>query len=152
MEGHVKTLDRGMISHFDKLKNMVWDGFYDDFMVLKDYNQEHGIQLADQFLIVAARLVSPAFTHPLNKLPPRQQAQSPSPAGDDNVSSPSPGGRHNQMDLLEHHSIRSLHNKGYGLGDCCEDKHVAGDIAAIGTLQKSKWRTMHFSASEKKHF
>jgi hypothetical protein len=49
----------------------------------------------------------------------------------------------------KHHSIQSLFDEWYGLGDFL-DKPVVGGIAALETRYKSKWHN-HFSASEKKH-
>jgi hypothetical protein len=110
MEGHVKTLDHGMISCFDKLETMVQAGFRGGCSALQDYNQECGVQLADQ------RLILPGYTPHLNKLPPRRQAQQSSHTGDDHVASSSPGARHHKM-VIKHHFIQLLWNKWDGLGE-----------------------------------
>lgn len=147
MEGHMKAQDRGMNSRFDKFETMVRDSL----TALQNYTRERDNQLADYHVMMAARLVSP------NQFPRRQLPRT-SPAADDSDVTPcpprSPGGaataaRHHRM-ILKHHSIQSLWNEWYGLEDF-QDKPVAGGIAVIETLYKSKWRK-HFSGSEKKHF
>jgi hypothetical protein len=60
MEGHVKTLDHGMISCFDKLETVVQNGFRAGFADPHEYNQDRDVQLADHLLMMAARLVLPA--------------------------------------------------------------------------------------------
>ena len=144
MEGHVKSLDRGMISRFDKLEIMVQDSF----KALQDYNRERDDRLADHHLMMAARLVSPGSTFTLANKSRRQAQESPTSDDDDAESSPSPTKNHRMV--LKHHSIRSLWNEWYGLGEY-EGKPMVGGISAIETLKKSKWR-IHFSSSEKKQF
>jgi hypothetical protein len=43
MEGHVKKLDLGMISCFDKLETMAQDGFRAGLMDLQEHNQGYNI-------------------------------------------------------------------------------------------------------------
>jgi hypothetical protein len=56
MEGHVKRLDRGMSSRFDKLET----SFQDSFNNLQEYNQGRNLQHAENLRMMAARLDSPA--------------------------------------------------------------------------------------------
>jgi hypothetical protein len=152
LEGHVKTLNRGVTSSFDQLKTMVQDGFQAGFTALHEYNRERDSQLAARLHTMAEGLALPSPSIGAGApFPPRrrqqQQQESPSPAGD--VTPPSPGPRHHRM-VLKHHSIESLWNEWYGLGEF-EGKPVVGGIDAIERHDKSKWRK-HFSMSEKKHF
>jgi hypothetical protein len=148
-DGHVKALDRKIVSGFEKLDDKV-DALADHFTDLQAYNRERDLELADTLRSIAARLGTPAGS---TLSPPRttrpQQVQSPSRGGDQQPS-PSPDGARRHRMVAKHHSIQSLWDEWHGLGDFL-DKPVVGGIAAIETLYKSKWRT-HFSSSEKKHF
>jgi hypothetical protein len=149
MEGHVKTLSRGMNSGKEQLKTMV-QGVQDGFKSQADYNRGRDSNLSNVLLTMAAGFRPAASSTSTSTFPPpnqQERQQSPSPAGD--VTSPSPGPRNHRM-VLKHHSIQSLWNEWYGLGDW-EGKPVVGGIAAMERHEKSKWRK-HFSMSEKKHF
>ena len=156
MDGTLKTLDRKIVSGFEKLDTKV-DGMADHFNYLQANNRERDGNYADLLRTLAARLRAGDGSSPLPFSPPTRpqqqvQQQSPSRVGD-NQPPPSPAdaasGRRHRM-VPKHHSIQSLFDEWYGLGDSL-DKPVVGGIAALETRYKSKWRN-HFSASEKKLF
>jgi hypothetical protein len=159
MDGTLKTLDRKIVSGFEKLDTIDTkvDGLADHFNYLQANNRERGCNYADHLRTLAARLragdgSSPPPISPQTRPQQQQvQQQSPSRVGD-NQPPPSPAdaasGRRHQM-VPKHHSIQLLFDEWYGLGDSL-DKPVVGGIAALETRYKSKWRN-HFSASEKKH-
>jgi hypothetical protein len=77
MDGTVKTLDRKIVSGFNKLDTKV-DGLADHFTDLERYNQERDAKLADNLQAVAARLGTPVGSPPLFSSPRRpQQVQLP---------------------------------------------------------------------------
>ncbi len=159
MDGTLKTLDRKIVSGFEKLDTIDTkvDGLADHFNYLQANNRERDGNYADHLRTLAARLRAgdgsspPPFSPPTR---PQQQVQQQSPSRvGDNQPPPSPAdaasGRRHRM-VPKHHSIQSLFDEWYGLGDSL-DKPVVGGIAALETRYKSKWRN-HFSASEKKLF
>jgi hypothetical protein len=159
MDGTLKTLDRKIVSGFEKLDTIDTkvDGLADHFNYLQANNRERDGNYADHLRTLAARLRTgdgsspPPFSPPTRPQQQQVQQQSPSCVGD-NQPPPSPpnaaSGRRHRM-VPKHHSIQSLFDEWYGLGDSL-DKPVVGGIA-LKTRYKSKWRN-HFSASEKIHF
>jgi hypothetical protein len=148
MDGTVKTLDRNVVSGFEKLGTKV-DGLVDLFTDLQADNRERDAKLADSLRTLAERLGTPAHSTPPFSPPTRRQqrVQSPSPDGD---NQPSADAARGHRMVPKHHSIQSFWNEWYGLEDC-KDKPVVGGIAAMERQHKSKWRK-HFSPSETKHF
>jgi hypothetical protein len=159
MDGTLKTLDRKIVSGFDKLDtidNKV-DGLADHFNYLQANNRERDGNCADHLRTLAARLRAGDGSSPPPLSPPtrpqqQQVQQSPNRVGD-NQPPPSPAdaasGRRHRM-VPKHHSIQLLFDEWYGLGDSL-DKPVIGGISALETRYKSKWCN-HFLASEKKNF
>jgi hypothetical protein len=146
MEGTVNTLDRNVVSGFEKLGTKV-NGLADLFTDLQANNRERDAKLADSLRTLAERLGTPAESTPPFSPPTRRQQQVQSPTrGGDNQPSAADAARGHRM-VPKHHSIQSLWNEWYGLEDC-QDKPVVGGIAAMERQQKSKWRKLFFTVPD----
>jgi hypothetical protein len=137
MDGTLKTLDRKVVSGFQKLDTIDTkvDGLVDHFNYLQGNNQERDGNYADHLRTLAARLRAGDGSFPPPFSPPTRQQQqvqqSPSRVGD-NQPPPSPADaasdRRHRM-VPKHHLIQSLFGEWYGLGDSLY-KPVVGGIAA----------------------
>jgi hypothetical protein len=143
MDGTLKALDRKVVSGFEKLDTKV-DGLADHFICLQANNRERDANLANHLRTLAARLragdgSSPPFSPPTR--PQQQQVQqSPSRVGN-NQPPPSPADAARRHIMVpKHHSIQSLWDEWYGLGDSL-DKPVVGGIAALETVTSQNGAT-----------
>jgi hypothetical protein len=146
MERGTRLVDQRLREGLCNLGTMVKDGF--DDMIRE--RESTALKLATFHSAMAASLTTSKRKATSYEIVSKRARRTSSPMQQHDGRPPTPDVLSQHRLAMKHHSLHTLYNEWYGLGEYF-DLPVPGGIAALEATEKTKWRK-HFSPNEVKNF